>query len=539
MIVNEKFANWSTLFFHYLRRDWKKLIFWIAGLGTFASAYVPAFQEIAKDGGGVGLFETMENPAITVMVGPSPVKEGVDYTVGAMYGHEMVLFCGVFALIVAALHVVGHTRKEEEQGLTELIRSFQVGRQANSLAVFIETAVVSLVLGSFITGFMMSYDVPSITTEGAIIFGLSVGLAGGLGAALALVAVQLMPSASSATGVILSIVGVLYILRGYTDLANLDLSMLNPLGWIYLTYPFVENNYFPIVLSLVFILALVVLAFVLEEHRDLGAGYLPQRNGRLEAPKRLLSVPGLLLRLNFGVILSWLTGYTVLGVAYGSIYGDIQSFLESNDLIKQMFTVSGISIEESFTGTIMMIVAILVAILPVVLVNKLYKEESQRHLSQLYATKVSRAKLYWTTIGLALVASVLGLVLGAGSLGLTALTVMDHASAMELSDFFLAGVNYLPVIGIYLGLATVALGWRPGLGKLVYAYLGFSFVLNYFSGIVDVPEWLLNSAVLSWVPRMSIDAFDLTVCLVLSAISITLLLLGYLGYRYRDLIEND
>src|SRR5699024_8553826 len=117
----------------YLKRDWKKMIVWILGLGLFSAGFVPAFKEIAKGQGLEGMYETLKNPAMISMVGPTPV-ESVDYTLGAMYAHEMLLFCGLFAMIIAVLHVVGHTRKEEDLGLTELLRSFQIGRQANSLA---------------------------------------------------------------------------------------------------------------------------------------------------------------------------------------------------------------------------------------------------------------------------------------------------------------------------------------------------------------------------------------------------------------------
>src|SRR5690625_7848866 len=63
---------------------------------------------------------------------------------------------------------------------------------------------------------------------------------------------QIMPSASSATGSALGIIGLLYIVRAGTDVSNVDLSMFNPLGWTYLTYPFTENNWIPLFFALVF-----------------------------------------------------------------------------------------------------------------------------------------------------------------------------------------------------------------------------------------------------------------------------------------------
>src|SRR5699024_2533784 len=147
--------------------------------------------------------------------------------------------------------------------------------------------------------------------------------------------------------------------------------------------------------------------------------------------------------------------------AYGSIYGDMQTFLESSEIVKQMFTHSGVSIEESFTGTIMMVMIGLVSILPIAIVNKLFSEESRLHLSQLYATKVTRSQLYWTSIGLAVLAGLVGILLAAGGLGGTAINAMGDSGAMHLIDFLAAGYNFLPSVLFFTGLAALALGWVP------------------------------------------------------------------------------
>src|SRR5699024_5939201 len=331
----------NTLLGQYIKRDWLKIGFWILGVGLFSAAFVPAFQEIAKGDGLQGMFETLQNPAMTSMVGPTPIESANDYTLGAMYAHEMLLFCGLFAMIIAALHVISHTRKEEELGLTELIRSFQVGRQANALATVMQVLLINILLVLLIAGVMISFGADTITAEGSFLFAASIGAAGLIGAGIALMMAQIMPTSTASTGTTLGIIGLLYIIRASTDAANADFSMLNPMGWTYLTYPFTENNWLPLVYALALSLLLVLLAFVLEGARDMGAGYLPQRKGKEKASKWLLSIPGLFLKLNKATIISWLIAFLVLGAAYGSIYGDMQTFLESNDVVEQMFTQSG------------------------------------------------------------------------------------------------------------------------------------------------------------------------------------------------------
>src|SRR5690625_2803412 len=175
--MKEKFARWDILFVQYLKRDWKKIIVWILGVSLFSAGFVPAFKEIAKGQGLQGMFETLQNPAMISMVGPTPAKSAADYTLGAMYAHEMLLFCSLVAIVVSVLHTVSHTRKEEEFGLTEIVRSFPVGRQANSLAIVLEIIVMNGLLAIFIALLMSSFQADTITIKGSFLFGAAIGFA--------------------------------------------------------------------------------------------------------------------------------------------------------------------------------------------------------------------------------------------------------------------------------------------------------------------------------------------------------------------------
>src|SRR5699024_8177958 len=124
---------------------------------------------------------------------------------------------------------------------------------------------------------------------------------------------------------------------------------------------------------------------------------------------------------------------------------------KSNDVVEQMFTQSGSTIEESFTGTIMMVMIGLVAILPIAIVNKLFAEESRGHLSQLLATKVTRAQLYWSSLGLAVLAGALSILVAAGSLGGAALTSMENSQELNMTDFLAAVYSVLHAVFVVIG----------------------------------------------------------------------------------------
>lgn len=535
--MREKFAHWNVLLLQYLKRDWKLIIGWVVGMGVFSGGFVPAFLEIGKGNGLVALYETMKNPAMISIVGPTPVKDAAGYTIGAMYSHTMLLFCGLFAMIIAALHVVNHTRKEEESGLTEFVCSYRVGRHANTLALMVEELIIHALLTLLTAGLLASFGVDSMDMASCFLFGVSLGLAGIIGAVIALLMAQIMPTATGASGSSLGIIGGLYILRAATDIYDADWSMLNPMGWSYMTFPFTENNVIPLAYCVIFSVIIIFISLLLERNRDMGAGYLRERAGRAKVKKSLLSVPGLLLRLNRTVIISWLIGFICMGSAYGSIYGEMQSFLDSNELMRTMFMMEGISVEESFTSVILAVLGGLSAILPVVIVNKLYAEEANGHMSQVHATKVTRAKLYWTTIVIAVVAGAVGIFASAGSLAASGISTMKESN-MEISDFLTAGMNYFPAILFVIAIAALVLGWIPKLGRLIYVYVGYAMMLNYFQGILKLPEWIEKTAIFSWFPRMPMEEFDAVVFFAIMGVSVLLMVVGYIGYKRRDLHDK-
>ena len=140
----------------------------------------------------------------------------------------------------------------------------------------------------------------------------------------------------------------------------------------------------------------------------------------------------------------------------------MHTFLESNELIKTMFTYSGVSIEESFTAVIMQVLIMIITILPIVIINKLYTEE--KNLNQLLSTKITRKELFFTNINIAIITSFIGIIITSIGLGGTALYVMDNSS-MTFSDFLAAGINYFSAILFFIGLSSIVVGYIPSFRK--------------------------------------------------------------------------
>lgn len=519
----------KELLLEYLKRDYKKIILWILGLGLFAGGFVPAFIEIAKDSGLEGIKATLENPAMRALVGNTPDTE---YTVGAMYSHTMLLFSAVFAMIISIMHIIKHTRKEEESGLTEQILSFKLNKLSPSISLLLENIIINITLGIFITLIMVITGDASITIRGSILFALSISLVGIFGGSIAHFFAQIMPSSSNTTISSLALIGILFILRGITDITYTSFSYLNPLAWTYLTYPFTNNNYHLLFLLILLIIIISLISLNLEKNRDLGSSYIKEKEGRKEAKKSLLSIRGLFIRLNKKTIISYLLGFFILGASYGAVYGDMHTFLESNELIKSMFTYTGVSIEESFTAVIMLVMILIITVLPIVIINKLYTEE--KNLNQLLSTKITRKELFFSNVNIAIITSFIGIILTAIGLGGTALYVMEN-STMTFSDFLAAGINYFPAILFFIGLTSITIGYFPKFRKTIYIYLGYSFIINYFNNILNIPNNILKTTIHSYIPAYPIHFFNLGTFFTITLISIILIVIGYQGYKKRDL----
>lgn len=536
--MTQTFHQTGHLLKHFLKRDRLKIILWIVCLAGFSAMFLPYFNTVAEDSGLEAMYETMQNPAIIAIAGKTLVTDDADYTVGVFFTQEMLLFCSLGALIISLLHIVSHTRKEENLGLTEIIQSLPVGRHAASAALIIENVLIHLVLVTTIIGMLLFLrDSDDVTTTGIILYASSIGAMGLFGGALGFLFAQLMPTSSGASGGGLLVTGLLFGARAYTDVSALNWSYFNPLSWSYLSAPFDKNRFDLLGYSLLLSVIIVALATFLEHQRDIDASYIPEPKGRAHAKKSSLSVPGWIFGLNRGVIITWLITFVLFGALYGSIYGDMQSFLEGNEFIQQFLAAGGsnLSMEVSFTSTIMVVLIGMIPILPIIVINRLYTEEREHRLELISALPVSRHKLYLTTMILAIVLSVIATVITTYALGVTALGTMTDTSMLNMNDFFKGSLNLFPTIVFFIGLAGLCLGFLPQLGRLSYLYLVYSFLLEYMGGMLDFPDWLQKTSLHSWFPLVPTNAIDWPTFTTVSLIGVALIVIGFLGYIRRDL----
>ncbi|SJZ81145.1 ABC-2 type transport system permease protein [Pilibacter termitis] len=535
--MKRNFTQTSKMLRHLFKRDWLKLLIWYLAFVSFAAGFVaPMYDIYGKNPVGLaGMYETLQNPAMIALCGTSGARSAEQFSIGAMYAQEMLLFTAIIFAIVAILHVITRTRKEEDDGMLELIRSFSVGRLANTVAVLAEMLLFHLLVGISIACLIQVQQVSGFTDfTSNLVFAFALAGQGFLWATIALFCSQLAKTSGSAKGLSIAVIGVLYILRMATDMKEVSLSYFNPLSWSYLTSVYVKNDVLPLFWTLCFSFLMLVFAFQLETRRDMNAGFLPERIGRAYAKKSLLGVDGLIFRLQKTYIISWVFGIFLGGATYGSIFGDMDKFLDTSPIMKQMFLQNPkYSIQEQFMATLFMILALLSACFALGSMMKLTTEEKRNHLEQIYAMRISRRKLYFTHFCLSIICATLGQFVATLGLWLAQLSVMKQP--IEWIEIAKAGFVWLPAIYLFIGVLTLLQGFFPRFTAIIWGMVAYSFFISYFGKLVNLPKIMEKLDIFSYTPRLPIDKMNANP-LYLLIFSLICVAIGFVGYKNRDLI---
>lgn len=515
-----------------IKRDHIRIPPWIIGI-TFFTVIVPVAYEglYGSDQERQGMAETMANPAMTAMVGHGNLE---NYTVGAMTSHQMLLLTAVVVGLMNILLLNRHTRLDEEEGRTELIRSLPVGRLANISAVWIVLVPTNLLL-ALINGFgLYALGIESMDLQGSLLYGAALGGTGIVFAGIAAVFAQLSENSRGVIGYSFAILLAAYLIRAIGDVSNEALSMFSPLGWVTKTEAYWNNNWLPVLLMIGAAAILFTLASYLNSIRDLGAGFFQARPGRKNASAFLQSPLGHALRLQRTGIIAWAIGLLLLGLSYGSVMGDMEAFFSDNDLLAELLVQEeGYSLTEQFIPMLMMVMGILATVPPVMLMNKLYGEEKKNRVEQILAAPVSRLKLMGSYVLIAVVNGFIMVSLSGIGLWSAAAAVMDDP--FNFGMIYGAALVYYPAILVMIGVAILFIGFGPKLSSFVWAYLLYSFIVIYLGGLLDFPEWVGKFSPFDYIPQLPVEDMAWMPVIVLSIIAVVLMIAGFFGYKKRDI----
>ncbi|HET6625994.1 MAG TPA: ABC transporter permease [Nocardioidaceae bacterium] len=511
-----------------LRRDRVRLPVWVLAVVALVYASVEAVantyatpQEIH------GYASTMgSSPAAVAMAGPPVALD----TVGGIAVNET----GVSALVGVALMtiflVVRHTRAEEEEGRTEVLRSTVVGRHAPMAAALLESVAASVLVGAGVALSVATLDVPA---GGVLLYGAAVACMGIVFAGVAAVTAQLTAHARGATGLSLTVLAISFLLRAVGDVQGSWLSWVSPMGWSQQVTAFGEPRWWPLAFSLVLTALAIAAAVALAGRRDLGAGIVAARPGPAGAVPRLGTPVGLAWRLQRGSVLGWTVGIFLGSAAFGSFSREVSSMVESNPELADFFAQSGqADLVESFLSSALLIMNLIGAGFAISSALRLRAEETSGRLEPVLATGVSRGR--WLLGGLLVTLAGSLIVVAAAGLG----TGLAHGIVTDDPDAVVRMLGYslvyLPAVLVLAAVTVLLFGWVPRLAAVAWVTLAISFVIGYL-GQLGFPAWFENLSPFTHTPAVPVSTVTVAPLATMTVVVVLACALGLVGFRRRDI----
>jgi ABC-2 type transport system permease protein len=435
---------------------------------------------------------------------------------------------------MSILLVTRHTRGDEEDGRIEMIRSLPVGRLSNLNATLFVICVTNIVL-VIITGFgLYALGIESMDLEGSLLYGATLGATGLFFAGVTAVFAQLSESSRSTTGFSIAVLLIAYLVRAVGDVESDALSWISPLGWVTQTEVYSNNHWWPCLLIIGASIILFLVANVLNGIRDLGAGLFPSRAGRKHASRFLQSPMGLALRLQRIGIIAWAMGILVMGLSYGSVLGDLDTFFEGNTKLQQMFLANKeYSVTDQFISVLMIILSLLSTVPPIMAMLKLKGEEKKSRMEHLLARAVPRTRLMGSYLFISIANGFIMISLAAIGLWSAGTAVMEDG--LELKKIYGAALVYYPAMLVMIGVAVFLIGFLPKLTSAIWLYVFYSFIVLYMGGLFQFPDWVGKFSPFGYIPQLPVEDMDLLPVAILIIMAVILMAAGLIGYRKRDI----
>ncbi|MCL3863084.1 ABC transporter permease [Actinotalea sp. K2] len=526
-----------------VRRDRTVLPVWIASITVLTWAVVASYAATVPTEADRIATATLSasNPMTRIFDGPASGA-----SLGAMSLVEGYKVFAILTALMSAQAIVRHTRADEETGRAELLGSAPVGRHARLCAALVLVLGANLVLG-VTTATAVAAN--GLAWSGAWAAGLAVAGTGWVFAGVAAVGAQVLSTARGANAVAGGALGVAFVLRAIGDLrgeitdGGLALvsawpSWLSPLGWGQQIRPFYQDRWWIAGLFVALTAALVAVAAMLTDRRDLGSGMVPARRGPARASRWLISPLGLAWRIQRGVLLAWLVSVAVFGAVLGSMGDTLEDYLAENATVRQMLLSLSpdADLMDLFFALIMALVGLACAGYTVQALLRMRSEEVSGRLEPLLATAVGRRRWLIGHLLIAGAGTVLLLTVSGLASGLTYGAITGHWTE-GVGGFLAAALVQAPAALALGGLVLTVFGLLPRLAApITWSALAAALVMGQLGALLDLPQWLLDVSPFTHVPLVPAEAFTPGPVAALCAAAILLGALGVATFRRRDLV---
>ncbi|HSK26019.1 MAG TPA: ABC transporter permease [Jiangellales bacterium] len=522
------YAGAATLARFALRRDRVRLPVWVLAMGGLVAVQAGQSLELYSEPGALASYEAAArgNAAIIATTGP-PV--GLD-TIGGAVAFELWSTLAVVVALMTMFTVARHTRVDEEADRTELLRSARVGRRAPLAAALAVAAVANL---GVLAAVALAGTASGLPAAGSLAFGVGVAGIGLVFAGVTAVAAQVMEHGRAVYGVVAAVLGVSFLLRAAGDIGENGLSWLSPFGWGMAVRPYSEDRWWPLLICLAAASGLVVLAAVLQDRRDLGAGLVRPRPGAARAGRFLGTALGLAWRLQRAALVAWLAGVVVTGVAFGAMAPAVESLVEENPALQTVLEEAAGDVVDAYLVIVLVMLALLAAAYGISSALRARGEEAAGRAEPVLATATGRSAWLGSHLVIALAGSGLLLVLGGASAG--GAYALASAEAGRTVELALAGAVYVPAVWLLVAATALLFGAAPrAAAPLAWALLAYCVVMTVLAESFGWPESVRVLSPFEHTPQAPAEVVTAAPLVLLGGLVVALLAAGLGAFRRRD-----
>jgi ABC-2 type transport system permease protein len=478
-----------------------------------------------------GMRALAENPAIRILSGaPVALDDPGGFTVWRT-GTAVSVLASVW-IMLAATRI---TRGEEDGGRWDLLLAGRL-RMADVVA----RCLAALVGSATLIGVAVAAGLLAARTEltGAVIHAAGITCVALTFATTALLAAQVMPRRSGATGLTVAALGVGLMLRMIADGSHQLAwsAWATPFGLAARSAPYAENRVVPLIVLGSFPIALAGAALFAARHRDLGDGVVAVPDSRPRRTRLLQSIGGFALRRTARTTLGWATGIAAYFLLVGVLLPSILELFRTNPRVAELAAAAamgGHDLVNVGAAVLFSVLAVPTGLYAAMRLAAIVADEKAGRWALLFAQPISLVRLVSTEI-MVTVGGVVALHCSAAVALWSGAKITG--APLQLSDSLAGALNSLPVALLAVGAAAVGVGWLPSDAAAIGALpVVGGFLVNVIMKTTKAPGWVVSLSPwthLAAVPDAPPNWAATTIFLLIGTI---LTALGIYGYGRRDL----
>ena len=524
------FAGTGHLLRLALRRDRVMLPVWAvilaASLSLSAAATIALYPDQQAVDGAVAAQNA--SPSVIAMYGE------VYPTEGYVSVFKMMPLGALFVALFAMLLVRRHTRSDEESNRVELLAAGELGRQA-PMAAAVLTGFIGVGLTAVLAA--LSQMAVGLPVRGSIVVGLAWLAVGVTFTGVTAVTAQVSQSARICSGLTGLVIGVSFVLRGAADSFSGNwgvLGWISPLGWPHHMRPYAGDNGWILLPALAVTAILLVVAALLRDRRDLGAGLMPARPGPAVAEPSLRNAFGLAWRLQRGSAFAWSVAVIFGGLLIGGIAASAADMIQTPEAQKAIEALGGSGgLTDVFFVVEFSFMAVIVSGFGIASVLRLPAEESETRGELVLATATSRNRFLASHVVIGLVFSgVLVLLLGL----FAGLSSADQFGGVgpSIRHLLPAALVQIPAIWVCVAATVLLYAIRPRLAFGGWILLAAFLLLGQLGTLLELPGTAMRLSPFDHVPHAPVEQVTAGGPVALVCVTAVLLAGAMLLFRRRD-----